>query len=165
MTLQRSAIISPDGVYRYQLVRRFNPNRGQAMFLMLNPSVADANRDDHTLRRCMNLAARWGYGAVEVGNLFALRSTDPAVLRGHPDPVGPENNGYLVEMLGRSDIVIAGWGMEAAPFPQRIETVEKLCGPILQCLGHTKAGFPLHPSRVSKLALPEPYRLPSGASS
>ena len=76
----RAAELSPDGVYRYKLSRIWAPDIPPALFIMLNPSTADANQDDPTIRRCIAFAKRLGHGGLLVGNLFALRSTNPARL-------------------------------------------------------------------------------------
>ena len=73
------------------------------MSLLLNPSTLDESSNDPAVRRCVNNAALWGYGAMEIGNLFALRSTDPGVPLDHPDPVAPDSDHYLQAMLGRCD--------------------------------------------------------------
>ena len=47
---------------------------------------------------------------VDVVNVFALRSTDPAALSKHPDPRGPENENYLLNARrkhGCSSLVVA----------------------------------------------------------
>jgi hypothetical protein len=65
-------------VYRYELRRVWDAQLGLACWVMLNPSTADANEDDPTIRRCVNFARTWGYGGIVVRNLFALRATDPS---------------------------------------------------------------------------------------
>jgi len=74
--MERDALISPCSQYRYWLLRRWS-NRPLATFVMLNPSTADANSDDATIRKCMGFADAWGLGGIWVVNLFALRSTNP----------------------------------------------------------------------------------------
>ncbi|TMF61888.1 MAG: DUF1643 domain-containing protein, partial [Chloroflexi bacterium] len=69
----RGATFSADRRYRYRLWRRWDGARPVVAFVMLNPSTADARRDDPTIRRCIGFAKSWGFGGVEVVNLFAYR--------------------------------------------------------------------------------------------
>jgi hypothetical protein len=93
--LQPGAVISQDGKYRYKLARYWNSKEPPVIFIMLNPSTADAVENDPTIRRCISFAKRWGFGGLEVYNLFALRSYDPAVIEIAGDPVGPDNDNWL----------------------------------------------------------------------
>jgi hypothetical protein len=147
-----SAIISACGTYRYALTRTgdtLSGERGCAMFLMLNPSTADATRDDPTIRRCRSFASSWGNASIAVANLYALRSTDPAALRVHPDPVGPENDGHIYEMAWMHGRVVCAWGTNA---PENrvaaVVTLLRQAGARLACLGTTKCGAPRHPLYV-----------------
>src|SRR5689334_20041621 len=72
----KSAVLSPCGLYRYRLTRRWGDGPA-LLFVMLNPSTADATEDDPTIRRCTGFAKREGMPAIEVVNLFAWRATDP----------------------------------------------------------------------------------------
>ena len=65
----RSAVLSDCGNYRYQLHRTWDESLPKCMFMMLNPSTADADIDDNTIRRCIGFAKLWGYGGLMVGNL------------------------------------------------------------------------------------------------
>lgn len=113
------------------------------MFIMLNPSTADALKDDPTIRRCIAYAQGWGYGMLEVVNLFAWRATFPRELALAPDPVGPENDEYLRHALVISDVAICAWGRHGG---ERAEKV-KLLGEQypLHVLGFNKDGSPVHP--------------------
>ena len=93
--MQRTACIDETGAYRYKLSRIRNPDKPMVMFIMLNPSTADANVDDPTIRRCIGFTERWGYGDLWVGNLFALRSSRPRDLLMADAPMGPENDSAL----------------------------------------------------------------------
>ena len=97
--IERGAVFSPNGVYRYSLSRVWKREKGLVLFLLLNPSTADANVLDPTLRRCMSFAEAWGYGGILVGNIFALRSTDPQFLYLSRDPIGPTNDFYIKTMV------------------------------------------------------------------
>jgi hypothetical protein len=143
----RGAHISSDGFYRYGLWRTWDYGPWLP-FVMLNPSTADANLDDPTIRRCIGFAKREGYGGIRVVNLYAYRSTSPKALLTCADPVGPENDGYLYGTLAAARTsrvpVIAAWGANA-----RLDRVARvlnlLPGAVWRCLGTTKQGAPKHP--------------------
>lgn len=147
--VQYTAIISPDGQYRYRLARTWS-DEPPATFIMLNPSTADAEVDDPTIRRCMGYARRWGCGGLVVVNLYGLRATNPADLWRTDDPVGPKNDDILTMALYRARSstapVIAAWGAHARP--DRVEFVRYAArgsGVQLRALKVTKAGAPGHP--------------------
>jgi hypothetical protein len=141
--VRASAVISPDGRYRYMLERAWHPARGFVLFVGLNPSTADADREDQTSRVCMNYARQWGYGGLLIGNLFAYRSTDRSVLRRVPDPVGPDNDHWLKRLQSKASLVICAWG-ESGAFRSRDKVVlEYLRHP--HCLVQLKDGQPGHP--------------------
>jgi hypothetical protein len=108
--LSRHAVISPDGVYRYRLSRVWDGTKLPLPWIMLNPSTADAEIDDPTIRRCMSFARREGAGGIEVLNLFAFRATDPKALRHASDPIGPDNDEWIREVLFPHSRVVAAWG-------------------------------------------------------
>lgn len=108
--IEKGAEISECGKYRYRLWRVWDRSKPFVMFLMLNPSTADANVDDPTIRRCIGFAKSWGYGGIVVCNLFAYRATNPKELLNVCDPVGPENQQHLDECIQESEKVIFAWG-------------------------------------------------------
>lgn len=159
-----SAVVSPCGQYRYWLTRGREP---RLPIVMLNPSTADESKDDPTIRRCMSFARREGYAGITVCNLFALRATDPAALRKHPDPFGPNNNQYLAAMIERATepkTVLCAWG--AFNFNSGItyaaEALLRHQNATLVCLGRTKEGAPRHPLFVAGNTPFEPFPGPSG---
>ena len=142
--LARTAVFSPDRRYRYRLGRRW-AGSASVTFVMLNPSTADAEVDDPTIRRCIDFARRWGYGGLEVVNLYAFRATRPADLWRAEDPVGPDNDDHLRAVFARSAMIIAAWGVEAAA--DRVEQVLAFAPPML-ALALSRAGHPRHPLYV-----------------
>jgi hypothetical protein len=145
-----AAIISDCGQYRYRLSRRWadGPTCG---FIMLNPSTADANLDDPTIRRCIGFAKREGCGGLIVINLFALRATDPKELARHPFPVGPEWRQHMEAAVRDIDgPLIAGWGAQKGIEAQEATVRDLLCGMGRRpwCLGWTANGCPRHPLYV-----------------
>lgn len=145
--LEREAVISDCGKYRYLLRRTWDHAKPRVLFAMLNPSTADAEIDDATIRSCVRLSKGLGYGSFEVVNLFGLRATDPVALMHASDPIGPGNERAVIAAIMRCDTVICAWG--AHPMAARKSTF--LLGhirsrrPAAYCLGKTKAGAPKHP--------------------
>lgn len=145
--LERDARISDCGRYRYLLRRTWDHGKPRTLIVMLNPSTADAEIDDATIRSCIRLSKGLGYGSFEVVNLFAFRATDPAELQRADDPVGPQNDDVIEAAIGRCDIAICAWG--AHPMSgNRSGSVRALIRsyrPAVFCLGTTKSGAPKHP--------------------
>lgn len=145
-----TATFSPCRTYRYALTRRWSDGP-LAVFVMLNPSTADAFTLDPTVRRCIGFATSWSAGGVLVLNLFALRATDPKALYSHEDPAGPDNDVVIAERLTDADEpvrpVIAAWGVHGALHGRavRVSSLLRDLGVQPQCLGLTKEGHPRHP--------------------
>lgn len=156
--MKRSASISIDGKYRYSLTRIWNTTSHHPeiiVWIMLNPSTADAEKDDATIRRCISFSKREGAGGMTVMNLFAFRSAYPKVLwkeanDPHGDPVGVENDGYIYSIPYGTRIV-AAWGTHGhRMFRTRVaEVMNLLSNSEVECLGTTAAGDPRHPVRLS----------------
>lgn len=160
--MERSAVI--EGEYRYQLSRQWDTGRHLTV-IMLNPSTADGTQDDPTIRRCIGFARRRGLAGLQVVNLFALRSTDPAALRSHPDPVGPRNTEFILE-AAKDSLMVAAWGAHAFAGPRAAEVAATLTGAgvNLQAWGTTKAGHPRHPLYLPNDAVLNPWPSTCGPS-
>lgn len=150
LLMTRTARISDCGRYRYLLTRTW----GEAPplpFVMLNPSVADAEVDDPTIRRCIWFARREGAGGIVVTNLYAWRATRPADLWKAEDPCGPDNDAVLVSVAtqARADGVplVCAWGAHGGNSNRLIVLMQQVGG-TMACLGRTKQGKPRHPLYV-----------------
>lgn len=160
--VNRAAIMSSCKRFRYLLSRRWNEALPALMFVMLNPSTADAHVDDPTIVKCIGFAKRMGYGGIEVFNLFAYRATDPNELRRAGYPVGPENDAlfgqYLREYFEASmhigafnEVrVICAWGANARVEEARHrahEVIERIrrVGAVPVALKLLDDGVPSHP--------------------
>jgi hypothetical protein len=146
LTVAASATFSADRAYRYALTRQWD-SRPPAVFVMLNPSTADAHRADPTVTRCLGFARRENCGGLAIVNLFALRATDPRELRRHPDPVGADNDSFIREHCQAGRLVIAAWGTSG-----RLRDRDRAVLAMLhedridvRCLGETASGAPRHP--------------------
>lgn len=104
------AVLSSDGAHRYTLTREWDQFSGKVNWVMLNPSTADAEHDDPTIRKCMKFARRWGFGGIYVTNLFAFRTKSPSELTKAVDPIGPDNDAWLKTAVGGSGLTVLGWG-------------------------------------------------------
>lgn len=147
------AVISDCGLYRYLLSREVSPTSKfkPVVFVMLNPSTANAEQNDPTIRRCIDYTKRWGGSHLIVVNLFAYRSKDPFELWAEDtvDPVGVLNDEALIKATdyahAHDGIVVAAWG-EHGSYMGRSDTV---LGTIAQykpmCLKLNKSGNPAHP--------------------
>ena len=146
------AVISDCDAYRYRLNRVWNlAERQGLLFVMLNPSTADANVDDATIRRCTGFAKKWGYGGFNVVNLFAFRATDPRELLSADDPIGPDNDQHISEALANSDRIVCAWGANKAAKTRATRSFFRNVlwhrrG--LHCLALNKDGSPKHPLYV-----------------
>lgn len=163
------AEFSECGTYRYVLRRRNDDApafpQGPVLFIMLNPSTADENKNDPTIRRCIHFANRANASELMVVNLFALRSTDPRKLLKHKSPIGQHNDFMISELAfhvrKNNGIIVAAWGAHPAARERGEELASKF-GPFkngtLLCLGQTKSGAPRHPLYVKNNQPFEVYR-------
>ncbi|MFD8516525.1 DUF1643 domain-containing protein [Streptomyces antimycoticus] len=153
-----TAVMDDTRTYRYLLTRIWDTSSQPMVWVMLNPSTADAMQDDPSIRRCIGFARREHCGGIAVVNLFALRSTDPRALRGHPDPIGPHNEAFLRQTTTLGPVV-AGWGAGGV-LGDRAATVTRTLtasGVRMRALGVTSTGQPRHPLYLSGKAALTPY--------
>lgn len=154
-----TATFSRGPLHRFRLSRVWDPHLPRINFVMLNPSTADALVLDPTVRRCAGFAEGWGFGALEVTNVFALRSTDPHALRTAANPVGPGNDDAIREAARAAQLVVAAWGVHGKLNGREAEVRELLAsvGTEVVCLRRTRAGHPGHPLYVRRDAEPLPW--------
>jgi len=146
-----NAEFSNCGTYRYTLTRQLStPLRWvrPALFIMLNPSTADAINNDPTIRRCIAFAEREACTHLTVVNLFALRATDPRELKKHVDPIGPLNNQHIQYQMEKHKmgLVVVAWGAHPMAKEREDWFFKNFNGAL--CLGTTKNGSPRHPLYV-----------------
>ena len=154
--MTRGALLSPCGRYRYWLTRSWAEGNGLCVaFVGLNPSTADADVDDPTIRRCVGFAKAWGYSSLAMVNLFAFRATQPADMEAAADPVGPDNDGWLRTASASAAITVAAWGAGGG-FKRRDEAVRDLLMR-RHYLRLTKDGHPGHPLYLPASLTPTPY--------
>jgi len=143
----QGAVISGCEQYRYRLWRVWDANKPKVLFIMLNPSTADADNDDPTIRRLIGFSTSWGYGGFEVCNLFAYRTPKPFLIRTVKDPIGPENDMHILTAANDTDRIVCGWGNHGNYMNRDIDVHAKLStyDYVMYCLGKTRSGLPKHP--------------------
>ena len=176
-------VFSPDRRYRYTLWRRwgnidqvedllFSTERARdnethlgtrkqfVQVIGLNPSTADETNDDPTIRRCIQFAKDWGFGALCMTNIFAFRATDPQVMMAEPSPIGVQNDFWLSEVAEHADLIICAWGVHGVHMDRGTNVLKLLSNSTsalkINCLGKTKAGNPKHPLYLTKSTRPIP---------
>lgn len=167
-----SCAMSPCRTHRFLLGREIqSPLPGpprSVCWVMLNPSTADSQVDDPTIRRCMGFSKRWNFHNMLVVNLCSYRTPSPAVLFDEEE-VGPEwwnAPGHLDTIRGAvraCDLVVVAWGAHGAKLPEEVARVcaildEEECAP--SCLGTTKSGQPRHPLYIAAATELQPWARP-----
>ncbi len=157
--MEKAAVLSECKRYRYLMSRIWKEEDGLVNFIGLNPSTADAEVDDHTIRCMVRFAMQWGYGGILVTNLSAERATKPKELSGDSFQVDDDvNNRYIIETAARSSQIVACWGaFDKAQHRGRAMT-DLLSDKTLWCLKFTKYGGPKHPLYIKRDTKLQIYR-------
>lgn len=168
MEIMKHATFDGD-LYRLTLLRVWRVDMYLLPVCMLNPSTADAEKDDPTILALNEFAWKWGFGGILVVNLCAFRASKPEVMRAAADPVGPKNAATIDETLHyasrTSGVALVAWGNGGDP-----EQVKQFCRKAaaravrLVCLGTTQSGAPKHPlarghHRISRDQMPVNWSL------
>lgn len=155
----KTATISRCGKFRYTLGRRWAEGQRLLAYVMFNPSTADAEDDDATIRRCIRFAQAHGFDALEVVNLFAYRARDPKDLRNAGYLVGPENDAHIQHIASIAEEVCVAWGALAADLarPQVVLPQLRMVGTPISCLRITRSGHPQHPLMLASSCKLQPF--------
>ncbi|RNF36161.1 DUF1643 domain-containing protein [Paracoccus methylarcula] len=157
--MRSTALYSQCEAYRYALTREWAAGE-RLLFVMLNPSTADEQRNDPTVERCERRARALGFGAFRVVNIFAYRATRPQDLKRAPEPVGAENDRILLDSAAWADRILCAWGAHGDHLGrgQAVERMLRATGRGLWHLGQTRHGAPRHPLYIGYAAQPVPWR-------
>lgn len=156
---QSGATFDRTGQYRYTLWRVWDSTLPAVAFVMLNPSTADETVEDPTIRRCTGFARAWGYGSVEVVNLFSYRATQPQQLKLAEDPVGAETDSYILQASDRASLLVFAWGNWGKLFDRDRAVLKLLSQKQCYCLGRNRSGQPRHPLYVPSRWQPVPFEI------
>jgi len=154
------AVFSPGRNWRYRLVRVWDSDRPRLGWVILNGSDADEHRTDPTVRRCIGFARAWGYGGVDIANLYGLVTDDPGALGRHLDSIGRDNDRHLAAVCSENGLTVLAWGPGAGAdrahaVAQMLHRLGERHGGSLAVLGWTHGAQPLHPLEAPKGATPK----------
>jgi hypothetical protein len=142
----RGAEFSEDGKYRYQLFRVWDESKKIAMCIGLNPSNANATKDDSTIRILIGSLRHLGYGGLKMVNLYALITPKPSELFKHNNPLGMNNEWVQVTAYSCQEIIFC-WGA-FKKIEYRANEMKKLF-PSAKCFGKNQDGSPMHPRAMT----------------
>ena len=145
--------------YRYSLRRTWLSGRGRVLFIGLNPSTADHQKDDPTIRKCVSYAKSWGFNSMEMVNLFAFRATYPADLKAATEPIGHLNDKWIKTAQERNDKIIACWGCLTKFGERAADVLRYLTDPY--CLKLNQNLDPAHPLYLKANLKPLPLIIPT----
>lgn len=158
--MNNECVFSPDRQHRYTLLHQPEPLLGGNRLLMwigLNPSTADETQLDPTLTRILGFTRREGYDGFIMTNLFGFRATLPKDMRAAPDPVGPDNDKWLLTSARRCGKVVAAWGSHGSFLDREAQVCALLKDFELVCLSRNADGSPGHPLYLKKTAPLMPF--------
>lgn len=161
-----TAIISECGRHRYRLTRTVagtvaELKLGRVLFVMLNPSVADASANDATIRKCLGFSRRWGYRELEVVNLYSFRATKPRDLWASGEQNTLISDQHILQAVSDADRVVLAWGQQPKARLRALAVERLLRGAILPagdeqlwCIGGPvksamKPDYPRHPVMIT----------------
>jgi hypothetical protein len=156
VVIESSATFSKCGQYRYALRRRW-ADCPTVLFVMLNPSTADSEHDDPTIRRCIGFAKSWGYGGLLVANLFSYCTSSPTLLKAANNPIGKKNDEWLRRLHCEAIMTVAAWGNHGRYLDRGLIVREYIRGHYV--LGLTNLDEPRHPLYLRSGV--RPIRVPS----
>lgn len=157
--LRTGATFSRCERYRFDLFRIWDESKPKVMFVGLNPSTADATKNDPTVTRCIRYAQSWGYGGMHMMNIFAFRATDPSDMKAEPEPIGTDTDEWLLKVEQESALTLVAWGNHGAHLNRAAQVCTLLSE--LHCLKQNKNGYPAHPLYLKASLTPIIYQFTS----
>jgi hypothetical protein len=159
--MKGEAKFSDCGRWRWWLWREWDEKLPVIVLIGMNPSTADADKNDPTVAKEVNYATSWGFGGMLKLNAFAFKATNPkdmwaAKARG-VDIIGAENT--AAHMIGymryfRAERAVACWGRLKSDRGWLLAEQLKLK---LDCLRKNSDGSPAHPLYLPYGLLLEPW--------
>jgi hypothetical protein len=175
--MKREATVSICGSYRYDMTRTVEPGctcdrcavaqyrysvprSGPLPFVLwvlCNPSIADAEIDDPTERRGWGFTSSWGYNSMVFVNVSAYRSTNPKYQRVPGQLQADHNEGFILRHAIDAAMIVCAWGNHAhrgLAYKTQCALQTHAADKVYH-MGLTKLGQPKHPLYLSKETKPQ----------
>lgn len=133
---------------------------------MINPSTADENFNDATIKKCLKIAEHHDCEHVYVVNLIPYRSKDVNEVENFINSLSPndlnkmnqDNWNYINQILdkNKNSIIICGWGKYDkvnGTYQQACQFYKKYSSYNLKCLKINKDESPIHPLFIKSTTL------------
>lgn len=150
--MRKGQISSRDNRFRYRLWRIWDEAKPTVLFILHNPSTANDQVDDPTVRRCISFASAWAYGGIHIGNIYPARATKPSDLKQFPRPGGRNNMQHLRSMADQAGLIVCAWGNRLGAPSVSIQRLGRLF-----YLELSKQGTPKHPLYLRGDLRPQPF--------
>lgn len=157
-------LFSEDQAYRFRLWRIWDKSKPLYNVCMLNPTKITWRSLDNTCLGVQQFVMGQLGGGIIISNAFALISTDPEVLYGHPDPVGAGNDAHILACAQQADFVVVGWGNHARHLGRSGQVLDLIAaaGKTPFCFDVNESGEPRHPLYLPASRQLRPYPGPAG---
>jgi hypothetical protein len=148
-----TAVFSDDETRRYDVVWRW-ADGPLLTACLLNPAMLEVDEPDHTGAGIVARARKWGYRGARIVNPFTIRTPDPAVMKAHPDPVGPMADEYIIRAMKAAahdgGPFVVGWGHHGRHLgrDQQICQLARMIRVPLMAFRLNDDGSPSHPARL-----------------
>lgn len=161
--MNSEAGISSDGKYRWWLFRCWAASLPLIIWIMMNPSTADHQKNDPTILKIIRYSRKWGFGAVLVLNIYAFRSSKPENLPQVLDEAVGKSNDWWIRTIFRFAVrkkvpVICAWGVKHKERGAQVRVVADEAGLRLMCLELALNAEPKHPRFLSEDLRPRPLQ-------
>lgn len=139
----RKVKLSIDKKHRLMLSRHWNLNKPSLLYIMFNPSIADDEVDDPTIRRLISFSRTYNYGGFYVANLYTYITPNPKII---DTSVGIKKNNFKIikNLTNKVDDVVYAWGNSIVE-PSELRNL--ITSPL--CFGKNINGSPKHPLYLS----------------
>jgi hypothetical protein len=148
----RAEFAGENDCHRLMLSRQMNDcevDEPYALWCGTNPSTAEADIDDPTVRREWGFTQRWGFKAYVKVNVMSYRATFPKdLLAAGVVPSHELNLPTILDWAKNASLIVCCWGSVHPKLRHHAEHVESAlrdAGHSLCCLHLTKGGMPGHP--------------------